>query len=157
MMMLEPEYMEVVKRHQQEFPIRVGALARELGIEVKTTDMPDNVSGSLSRSSDNPERWVIRVNRRHSKNRQRFTVAHEIAHFLLHRNQIGRGVTDDTFYRSNLSDSREREANRLAADILMPWSLIRRATEEGARSADDLAEAFGVSTAAMHIRLGLPT
>ncbi|AWB06681.1 ImmA/IrrE family metallo-endopeptidase (plasmid) [Azospirillum humicireducens] len=154
-MMLSPDMMAVLKKHQKSYPVKVGTLARDLGIEVKETDLPDNVSGTLTR--EDTDKWVIRVNRRHSKTRQRFTVAHEVAHFLLHRNQIGNGLTDDTFYRSDLSDTREREANRLAADILMPWPLVRLATEGGVHSVEELAEAFDVSSAAMHIRLGLPT
>jgi len=86
-------------------------------------------------------------------------VAHEIAHYLLHRDQIGQGITDDALYRSSLSDSREAEANRLAADILMPRGAIATAVAKiGAVERDELvakmADEFGVSEIAMRIRLG---
>lgn len=152
-MWLDPREAEIVKRHQQAYPVKVGALARDLGLVVREIDMSDDISGSLKREDG---QWVIRVNRRHAKVRQRFTVAHEIAHYLLHRDKIDKGLTDDTFYRSGLSDVTEREANRLAADILMPWHLVRVATEHGTRDPETLSDAFQVSEAAMSIRLGLP-
>jgi len=152
-MNIPDEYTELLARHQRTHPVKVGAIARDLGISVKEIDMSDDISGTLKREDGN---WIIRVNRRHSKTRQRFTVAHEIAHFILHRDKIGASISDDTFYRSSLSDSIEREANRLAADILMPWHLVRAAVEKGARDPETLANVFEVSEAAMAIRVGLP-
>ena len=66
---------------------------------------------------------------------------------------IGDGIRDDGLYRSGLSDAVEVEANRLAADILMPRHLVRRALSEGVRAVPDLARNFGVSQRAMEIRL----
>src|SRR3546814_4029407 len=51
--------------------------------------------------------FAIYVNGSHPRVRRRFSIAHEIAHFALHRNLIGDGVTDDAMYRSNLSRSEE--------------------------------------------------
>src|SRR3546814_1249474 len=62
----------------------------------------------------------------------------------LHRNLIGDGVTDDAMYRSNLSSAVEVQANRMAADILMPWHLIREATDKGIDTVERLAEYFDV-------------
>ncbi len=79
---------------------------------------------------------------------------------MLHRDQVRNGIKDDVLYRSNLSDRREAEANRLAADILMPQELVEEWLEN-ARSlkVDDvagyLADRFEVSEASMKIRLGL--
>src|SRR3546814_15171584 len=75
--------------------------------------------------------FAIYVNGSHPRVRRRFSIAHEIAHFALHRNLIGDGVTDDAMYSSNLSSAVEVQANRLAADILMPWHLIREAKDKG--------------------------
>src|SRR3546814_9375366 len=61
--------------------------------------------------------FAIYVNGSHPRVRRRFSIAHEIAHFALHRNLIGDGVTDDAMYRSNLSSAVEVQANRMAADI----------------------------------------
>lgn len=152
-----PEALRIIRAHQQDWPVKVGAIASDLGLKVLASTMPSYVSGSLRRSS-NGDGWTIKVNRHEHRNRQRFTVAHEIAHFVLHKDRIGDGVEDDTLYRSQkLSDEVEWEANRLAADILMPWHLIRRAAASGLETPEQLAKAFEVSEAAMRIRLGLPT
>lgn len=150
-----PDVREIIRTHQQQAPVRVSELAKALGIEVKSADLKMGVSGELKRSEAGS--WVIRVNRHENKRRQRFTVAHEIAHYILHRDQIGSGLTDDTFYRSGLSEAKEWEANKLAAEILMPWPLIRQATEDGGKTPAEIAEELNVSEAAIKIRLGLPT
>ena len=156
-MSVEEKNFEVLLREfQRETPVKVGALAAALGVKVAISELPSGVSGKLS--CDDAGAWTIRVNRHEHKNRQRFTIAHEIAHFVLHRSEINGELTDDTFYRSGLSEQREWEANRLAAEILMPWHLIRNETQSGQKlTPKELAEKFGVSEAAMHIRLGLPT
>jgi len=148
---------EIILRHQAQAPVKIGAIAADLGVKVLISDLPLAVSGTLSRDKDDREKWIIRVNRHEHKNRQRYTIAHEIAHFVLHRDAIDNELIDDTFYRSGLSERREYEANALAAEILMPWSLIRSIMSEGNVSATQLARQLEVSEAAMHIRLGLPT
>jgi Zn-dependent peptidase ImmA (M78 family) len=150
-----PSEADIVARHQMSAPVKVGAIARDLGVAVLISDLPLSISGKLSRTEN--DGWEVRVNRHEHRNRQRFTIAHEIAHYLLHRETIEGEVVDDTFYRSGLSEKREYEANKLAAEILMPWPLIRQLMSEGTATADGLAQALQVSDAAMHIRLGLPT
>lgn len=147
----------ILREHQVAAPVPVGRIAADLGLRVLVSELPLGVSGKLHKDPEDPTKWIIRVNRHEHKNRQRFTIAHEIAHFVLHRSEIGDGLTDDTFYRSGLSERREWEANKMAADILMPWELIRTETAQGRHSPSELAQKFGVSEAAMHIRLGLPT
>jgi Zn-dependent peptidase ImmA (M78 family) len=79
-----------------------------------------------------------------------------LSHFLLHRNYISNGVLDDVLYRSeHLNGAQETEANRFAADILMPYSLLQSAAGS-ALNVDDLAKTFEVSPQAMSIRLGIP-
>ena len=119
---LNKEVQQVILKNQKEFPIRIGNIAAELGLTVKSSTLNTGISGEISLSEQG---YLIKVNRHDVKERQRFTVAHEIAHFLLHEHLIGDGITDDLMYRSNLSDNLEAEANRLAADIIMPWSLLK--------------------------------
>lgn len=156
---LPQNYKDIIARHQANVPIPLGALAEDLGLIVKSSTLEPGISGEIKRFEDAPSGYMVRVNRHESKVRQRFSLAHEIAHYLLHRDDIGDGLTDDILYRSKLSDAREAEANRLAADILMPWIVIedRLRTcrhvgieERIQKLADDLA----VSTTAMEIRLG---
>src|SRR5215217_1945633 len=114
---------------QVEAPVKLSELGKALGLSIKAATLPVGISGEIRPSPDHPGRYVIRVNRHDSPERQRFTVAHEIGHYLLHRNQIGNGITDDVLYRSTLTDRREAEANRVAADILMPSHLVARALD----------------------------
>lgn len=153
-----PRYAEeIIARHQSEAPVKVGAIAADLGVSVLVSDLPLQISGMLSRDEPGKDRWTIRVNRHEHRNRQRFTIAHEIAHFVLHKDAIADKLVDDTFYRSGLSERREYEANALAAEILMPWPLIKQLMKKYGTSVSDLAKALEVSEAAMNIRLGLPT
>ena len=153
------EQLEIVNRHQKEAPVKVVPIAKELGLRVfrsKAGAWPDNLSGMLKRTSSNPEIFAIYVNGDHHENRRRFTIAHEISHFILHRRLIGDGIADDALYRSGLRDTFETEANRLAADILMPWHLINSFLKKDVTDIRELAKEFEVSNSAMSIRLGVP-
>lgn len=141
-------------------PVRLSALAEALGLTVLSAPLPNGISGEIRPDPARPGHYIIRVNKNDPARRQRFTVAHEIGHFLLHRDQIGTGITDDVLYRSSLSDRREAQANRIAADLLMPEPLVREWFERAKTlRVDDvlnfLADKFNVSSAAMKIRLGL--
>lgn len=146
---------DVILNHQENFPVKVGAIAHELGLVVKSATLGPGISGEIKYEDEN---YVIRVNRHDVKARQRFTVAHEISHFLLHQDLIGDGIVDDVLYRSTLSSMQEAQANRLAADIIMPWCLIeewltRNKHLKGEQRIEKIAGAAEVSTTAMKIRL----
>ncbi|NOH84666.1 ImmA/IrrE family metallo-endopeptidase [Vibrio sp. 03-59-1] len=118
---LSSSQQDIILRHQSCFPIKIGALAKELGIIVKRSTLSPGISGVIKETDGVV---VAKINRHDSPERQRFTLAHEIAHFLLHRNKIGDGIEDTMLFRSSLSNTLEAEANRLAADLIMPFSLI---------------------------------
>lgn len=151
-------FQSILRRHQESAPVKVGEIAKDLGLKILVSDLPLGISGKLSKDDG---QWTIRVNRGEAKVRQRFTIAHEIAHYVLHRPQIednlGFELTDDTFYRSGLSKRIEWEANKLAAEILMPWHLIDQATAREPLTPPVLAELLEVSEVALRIRMGLST
>ena len=62
---------------------------------------------------------------------------------------------DDALYRSGLSNSIEVQANKLAADILMPWTYLENDVIEYESDVAALAERYNVSRAAMEVRLGI--
>jgi hypothetical protein len=155
------EQMAIIRRHQQEPPVNVVPIARDLGLEVyRAHGWPEDQSGVIIKDNGTPSGYAIFVNAIHPEVRRRFTIAHEIAHFILHRDLIGDGIQDDTLYRSGLSNRVEAQANKLAADILMPRHLIEAVVSAGRVAADDvagLARIFNVSRGAMSIRLlGVP-
>jgi len=151
---------EIVRRYTSSFPVKVGELANELGLKVTRAPMPPKISGLIQPCADAPSGFEIKVNKYEMPERQRFTVAHEISHYLLHRNDIGSGVVDSIMYRSNLTSRKETEANRLAADIVMPATVVGRELDRlGGRRTDEtvetLASMFRVSVPAMKVRLGV--
>jgi len=71
------------------------------------------------------------------RGRYRFTLAHELSHWRLHRHLYLRqanqpallpagGAKPDHVLRSRLTDSKEYQANRLAGCILMPREMVKR-------------------------------
>jgi hypothetical protein len=154
---IKGEALIAIEQSQAHAPVKVVNLAHALGLKAYVEDLPSGVSGKLYRDSDAPAGWSISVNGGEAKVRRRFTTAHEIGHYLLHRDSVKDSVEDDIFYRSGLSSKQETEANSFAADLLMPWSLIQSLTEKGLKTAEELADALQVSQVAMNIRLGLPT
>lgn len=144
----------IIEGAQSVIPVKLAQIAARLGVTIKASTLAAGISGEIRPVGNSYE---IKVNRHDSTGRQRFTVAHELAHYLLHRDQIGDGLRDDVLYRSSLSDAREAEANRLAAQILMPKQAVRRAVEDYEGDPDhlcaNLAQSFGVSEAAMRIRI----
>lgn len=154
---LDPDLRAAIAQFQDEPPVRLPELAKALGVTVKAATLRPGISGEI-RPNEDRSGFVIRVNRHDPPKRQRFTVAHELAHFILHKDQIGNGIEDDVLYRSSLSDKREQQANRLAADILMPKTLLdnakEMATEKGVGDIPMyLADIFGVSEMAMRIKV----
>ena len=151
------ENMDIVRKYQNPDFVDVETLAEELGMKVCYSKQPDNISGAIFKNEKigGSRGYVCFVNSKHTPERQRFTIAHETAHFILHRDYIGDGITDNGLLRSNLSSEIEIAANRLAADIIMPWHLISHALKNG-RENNELAKVLKVSNGAMSIRLETP-
>jgi Zn-dependent peptidase ImmA (M78 family) len=136
-------------------PVDPFQIATSLGIKVYTAGLDAKVSGMLiKRRSQDPE---IYVNARDSDNRQRFTVAHELGHYLK-RSAAGEEEWEDIDYRGPLTsqgtDEAEIYANKFAASLLMPGDEVRRLFKEyGPTGTAVLAYEFGVSEDAMNFRL----
>jgi Zn-dependent peptidase ImmA (M78 family) len=145
-----------LSKYQVDHIVKLGDIAKEFGIKVKLATLKSNISGQIQ---ENSEGVLIKINRHDVKARQRYTLAHEIAHFLLHRHLLKDGITDDVLYRSKLSDKIETEANQLAADIIMPMSSINflistiHKDKKNETLYEALAEDLGVSTIALKYRL----
>ena len=145
-----------------EPPVPILTLARGCGARiVQVPGEDDNIDGFLYREGGE---IVIGVNRDQAFVRRRFTVAHELGHLLLH--EYGQIHVDRGFrvrLRSSVSsegiDQDEMEANRFAAEILMPLDFLRADIAKRVFDlADDrelqaLAKRYGVSTQALAIRL----
>ena len=142
-----------IRQFQDGAPVDVKRMAESFGLRVwESILLGTGISGKLmpDRKNGGSAGYSILVNADEPLTRKRFTIAHELAHFILHRDFIGEGFTEDAFYRGKLSNWQEAQANRLAADILMPIRLIIPIRHHGSSV---LAKEFEVSEAAMKIRL----
>lgn len=140
---------------QEQVPVDVVGVAESLGINVWKTRLPDGISGKLFKDQNHggTSGYSILVNADDSPYRVRFTIAHEIGHYMLHRHVFGDAVEDTVLYRSGLPDTKEYEANRFAAHLLVPDHLLRREILAGRAATNILVDRFHVSPEAMRIRL----
>ena len=72
---------------------------------------------------------IIGINTLRRPNRQRFALAYELGHLILHENDLTKEIHVDkgfhTYPSSSVGeDEMEIEANRFANEILMPESLL---------------------------------
>jgi Zn-dependent peptidase ImmA (M78 family) len=148
----------------QSLPVPIDQVARRLGAQIRYIPFEGDgeISGMLFRNS---EQAVIGVNSLHHPNRQRFTIAHEIGHLLLHK---GTEIhVDKALFNINLRDSvssraldrNEIDANRFAAELLMPKHLLTADLEqqdvdlESEEDLSGLARRYRVSVQALTFRL----
>lgn len=145
-------------------PIKIEKIIKNQGLKLMPYE-EDGVSGILMIEKNTA---TIGYAKNESPNRQRFTKAHELGHFMLHRG--GNLFIDKksmSWYRPSSSgpstEWQEWEANEFAACILMPEHLVREEIEKVQIDyADDdfgpswiqrLADKFEVSVSAMSIRV----
>ena len=149
-------------------PVDVEHIALELGIEVKCEPFEEDLSGVLVKQDG---LTVIGVNSRHAITRQRFTIAHEIGHFVLkHEGElfVDKTLRNQTavVWRDGKSSlgtfACEVQANQFAAELLMPRDVLiaevekrleRRGKSELDQLIRELASSFKVSRQAMEYRL----
>ena len=125
--------------------MRVESIAEDLlGLAVERAEI--DCSGMLL-----PAERVILVNAAEPETRQRFTIAHELGHWVC---QCLEGETEPVYCRAEEVTldphikAREREANVFAAELLMPEEAVREA-----HARNESATTFGVSGEAMAWRL----
>lgn len=152
-----------------EIPIQVHELAERTGATVMAFDLGTDISGLLHIKNGVAN---IGYNPEEPKLRQRFTIAHELGHFLLHKDEKDKIYIDNENYfypvkfrASNIKLSEkdykeEQEANAFAAALLMPIRLVQRELKDynGFDMSDgsmitDLAKKFEVSIQAMSYRI----
>lgn len=151
-----PDPMKVIEKHWDSTPVPIETIINEIGLALSHVPMADHISGYIERTDGS---YQIVVNANHAPTRQRFTAAHELGHFIYHRDLLGEGVGDNRAYRTegtqrdnpNIRPIHERQANSFAANLLMPR---HRLSNVAGQSTHALAAQFNVSPQAMAIRLG---
>jgi IrrE N-terminal-like domain len=116
----------------------------------------EHLTGCEARIVGNRDRAIITVNSESRRGRQRFSVAHELGHWMRDRNQVGFSCTNALFRSQWGSLNPEKGANEFAADLLLPQTIFGRyayATPVTLEAVRKLARKFDTSLAATAIRL----
>ena len=133
--------------------IDVEAIAWRLGARVKDERL-DHCEARVVGANDAA---VITVNQKASVERQRFSICHELGHWIYHRRQMLLCSGDEIERPSAESNSLERVADRFASELLMPaYSSAPIAESLGRPSMQvvrRLSEVFKTSQTAAAIRL----
>jgi Zn-dependent peptidase ImmA (M78 family) len=139
-----------------KLPVDVIALALENDLKISyfnpaqsKSDTLESVSGLLDKANK-----TIYINATDSLERQRFTIAHELGHYIYNHDEDKFGLN----YRdgNRKRNSAERQADDFAAEILMPSPMVRKKLKEysDARpTISEVASLFGVSKDAMRVKL----
>lgn len=149
-------------------PVPVDQVAKQFGLQVFAHDFGPDISGVLIHNA-NTGTATIGYNSASSLNRRRFTIAHEVGHFVLEHQREGMFIDNASkhfsivFRDANSSTGeflQEREANAFAAALLMPKALLVDIVNKAGFDLSDeenlisnLAITFQVSTQAMAYRL----
>jgi len=154
----------LVIRNKTSYLLSEKKVAKFLEIKVLYKDLEDDMSGFLV--VNNGVASAV-INENHPENRQRFTLAHEVGHFCLHVSNTHEEdiFVDKKFNRDGISSKGEVlieiEANRFAANLLMPKEMLRDVISrkfegldlERNNTSQKVASVFGVSTLALGHRL----
>lgn len=165
---IEAKVRELLEAHNITQPaVPIKKVVKELNINLVSYDFgaENDISGMLVIENG---MGTIGYNPNNSKQRQRFTIAHELGHYLLHNHSKSEVFVDKDFivkYRSDKNYSpaeikQEQEANAFAAELLMPKKmLLAELSKKDYRLISEtefikaMAKIFEVSIPAMSFRL----
>jgi Zn-dependent peptidase ImmA (M78 family) len=116
-----------------------------LGFEVHQLDIESEISAIVMFSEK-----MIGVNQNHHPNRQRFSLAHEIGHYYLHRDYFEH--RDENLTHKEQKKIMESEADNFASEFLMPSELVKE-TFNKIKDAKLIAKMFAVSEQSFWIKL----
>lgn len=147
-----------------DYPVNIVGICENYQIKVFEEYLPSDVSGFIIAQKDSFGKYgtnkLIVANLADSARRRRFTIAHELAHYILHRSE-----SDEVYAHRDAGENGglETEANVFASNILMPEPLVRRVLGEledeewgyipFSVKAKYVADSFAVSVPAAQVRL----
>jgi Zn-dependent peptidase ImmA (M78 family) len=159
---IEEQARQLLKDHDlYRIPVDPVVLANHLGIRVNNAKFSEeNLSGMVSKRGNLVQ---ILVNQSDQGYRKRFTIAHEIGHYLLHlQDKDGQFADREAdLFRTEPGEElqppaprqHEVEANRFAAALLMDEELVRSQWGR-VRSMKAMSRLFNVSESAIGYRIG---
>lgn len=130
-----------------EPPVDVAEIAANNGLDVRVAEFPaeyQGVSGFINLEDGRP---AVYVNADDPPHRQKFTIAHELGHWLLHEDEIRTNPKKAILFRIAIgetnSDPLEKQANAFAAELLVPMELFAKVKDKPVK---DLVDMFDVSS-----------
>ncbi len=139
-------------------PVNVISIAKAYGIDVYETEFNNEISGII-RYDKEREKYEIIVNKNNAWVRKRFTIAHELGHYFLHRDMLkNNDIHVDALYRTAVqldtqTNEREKEVDYFAGALLMNEKVIEKLMQNYEIS--DMAKILDVSYSAMTVRLNI--
>lgn len=142
------EAKRLLQKYRVDEPIiPIFDIVEKEGLEIQAMEMPpalENVAGFLE-----PDKKMIYINVNDPPNRQTFTVAHELGHYILAHNKDNLNVLlRYPLLQNAKKDPLEQEANCFAAELLVPSKMLKRVMKKYSLEKGDeeiLAGMFGVS------------
>lgn len=145
----------------KENRLQLEELLRKLSLKCLSAEYPRDISGAIIKDDDD-KGYTIYVNKEHPKSRQRFTIAHEIGHYISYLNgsfskedfEKYKGFEDKFMYylKDGNSSNAEIEANLIAVELLMPEERVKTLIKDNL-TIEEMADIFFVSQVAMTIRV----
>ena len=151
---------QVFDQFRRQLPVDVYGLAQALDLDLVEKELDADISGLIEPKEG---RFRISVNQHHHSFRKRFTIAHELGHWLYHAHLIGDGLEDnrlyyssnrERYYNDQIRRQHENQANAFAAWLLIPEGKLiedlRRFKDEP--NWDYLSERYQISKSALKIK-----
>lgn len=151
-----------IEKYYKGFELQIDKLLKDQDLQFFAANFKDNkLSGCIFQDQET-SKFRIYVNSSHPMTRKRFTAIHELGHYIsaecgsYSQEQLFKGGGFEDYaisYRKedNFNDA-EREANEIAARLLMPDESVEKLLNQGL-SIEEMADKFFVSQQAMSIRL----
>jgi Zn-dependent peptidase ImmA (M78 family) len=137
---------------QEPADIDIEAIAEDCGATVRY----QKLSGCAARIMGYKNRAIITIDVDSPRPRQRFSVGHELGHWMRDRGQVAFQCQDKTFVKEWSTENPESRANRYASDLLLPGKMFRSSASRRPITLDtakDLSKLFCTSLTATAIRL----
>lgn len=140
----------------QQLPVKIERICRACGVTTYKCVMPDDLSGMIVKRAAERDAKAF-IDKEEPGVRQRFTLAHELGHFI-ERTVIAK---DDEygFEEVRMGGRREKDyfpheffADEFAGAILMPEAKVKEFQSDG-KKVEEMAQLFDVSVSAMRMRL----
>lgn len=119
------EYKDKIAELELGNPTRIDvkAIAESCNIPIEYNVLESSGCWSNDSKNDNTDK-LIQINKFEPEYRQRFTIAHELGHILLGHQGISYRTSDMKKYRDTIKRMNEVAANKFAAELTMPKSLV---------------------------------